>query len=170
MPSRLNFLNLSAATLLLATTFAQADHTISFNTGSFVYHLLGNHGQYTEKFDNEFYSVEKRLPDHPDYSLLVGTMRNSYGDRCLSLGVRKDWAEKDNIVFKGIYGYTGEFFFNEFSKCGDEGIYHSFKNITGVGFAPYIYHAVQYNVTNHFGVESGIIFPSVFVVSLNWRF
>lgn len=90
MPSRLSYFNISAATFLLATTCTQADHTISFNTGSFVYHLLGNHGQYTEKFDNEFYSIEKRLPDHPDYSLLVGTMRNSYGDRCLSLGVRKD--------------------------------------------------------------------------------
>jgi hypothetical protein len=169
MPLRQNFCMLAAASALMIS-FAPAAETLSFNTGSFVYHLIGNHGLYTEKFDNEFYSVEKRLSDNSDYSLLVGTMRNSYGHRCLSLGVRKDWAEQGNIVYKGIYGYTGEFFFDEFSQCGNEGIYHSFKKITRVGFAPYIYHAAQYNFTHYFGVEAGIILPSVFVVSLNWRF
>lgn len=167
---RHNYISLIAVTTALTASFAQGAETISFNTGSFVYHLIGNHGLYTEKFDNDFVSVEKKLSDDSDYSLLVGTMKNSYGHRCLSLGVRKNWSEQGKIVYKGIYGYAGEFFIDEFNQCGNEGIYHSFKKITRVGFAPYIYHAAQYNFTNYFGVESGIILPSVFVISLNWRF
>ena len=33
----------------------------SVNTGSFVYHMTGNHGQYNEKFNNQFFSVERKL-------------------------------------------------------------------------------------------------------------
>jgi hypothetical protein len=29
----------------------------SVNTGSFVYHLTGNHGQYNEKFNNQFFPL-----------------------------------------------------------------------------------------------------------------
>ena len=32
----------------------------SINTGSYVYHLTGNHGQYTENFENNFFSVERK--------------------------------------------------------------------------------------------------------------
>ena len=35
---------------------------------------------------------------------------------------------------------------------------------------PYIYHAIQYNFTDYFAVESGIIIPSVFVISIQWSF
>jgi hypothetical protein len=97
-------------------------------------------------------------------------MKNSFGNRCLALGIRRDWLAEKGWTFKGVYGYTGEFFFDDFTHCGDKGIYHSFRNITGIGFAPYIYHAVQYNFTDYFGVESGIIFPSVFAISLQWSF
>lgn len=142
----------------------------SFNTGSFVYHLIGNHGLYTEKFGNQFFSAERRFTDDSPYSFLAGTLKNSYGHRCIALGVRRDWIKQKGWAFKGVYGYTGEFFAKSFRECGDEGVYHAFKNATGVGFAPYIYHAVQYNVTDYFGIESGIIFPTVFVVSVQWSF
>ncbi|MDM7000296.1 hypothetical protein QUG99_27970, partial [Klebsiella michiganensis] len=38
------------------------------------------------------------------------------------------------------------------------------------GFSHYIYHGFQYNFTDYFGVESGIILPAVFVVSIQWSF
>lgn len=155
---------------LIPTGQAREINLYSVNTGSFVYHLLDNQGMYTEKFDNQFFSAERRFSEDSEYSLLLGTMKNSYGDRCLALGVRKDWKKQSRWTFKGVYGYTGEFFFEPFSHCGDDGIYRSFKKTTGVGFAPYIYHAVQYNFTDYFGVESGIIFPSVFVISMQWSF
>ncbi len=33
----------------------------SMNTGSYVYHMTGNHGQYNEHFNNNFFSVERKL-------------------------------------------------------------------------------------------------------------
>ncbi len=160
--------------LLVAVTFTPAKaseiNLYSVNTGSFVYHLIGNHGLYTEKFGNEFFSAERRFSQDSPYSLLAGTLKNSYGHRCIALGARRDWTTQSPWTFKGVYGYTGEFFADAFSHCGDEGVYHSFKNATGVGFAPYIYHAVQYNFTDYFSVDSGIIFPTVFVISVQWSF
>ncbi|WP_421671083.1 hypothetical protein [Rahnella sp. EDr1-12] len=143
----------------------------SFNTGSFVYHLTGNYGQYNEFFDNKFMSVERKFSEDSKYSALLGTMDNSFGDRCIAMGLRRDWASGESgWVFKGVYGYTGEFFFNAFKDCGDHGSYNDFKKVTGIGFSPYIYHAIQYNFTDYFGVESGIIIPSVFVISVQWSF
>ncbi|QLK63753.1 hypothetical protein GE278_23230 (plasmid) [Enterobacteriaceae bacterium Kacie_13] len=159
--------------LLVATIGIHAGeiNLYSFNTGSFVYHLTGNYGQYSEFFDNKFMSVERKFSEDSKYSALLGTMDNSFGDRCIAMGLRRDWASGDSgWVFKGIYGYTGEFFFNAFKYCGDHGSYNDFKKVTGIGFSPYIYHAIQYNFTDYFGVESGIIIPSVFVISVQWSF
>lgn len=36
--------------------------------------------------------------------------------------------------------------------------------------SPYIYHGLQYNFTDYFGIESGIILPAVFVISVQWSF
>ena len=170
MSARLLFLLWLLSAAMPAAASASEINLYSINTGSFVYHIIGNHGLYTEKFNNQFFSAERRFSDDSPYSLLAGTLKNSYGHRCIALGVRRDWVAEQGWAFKGVYGYTGEFFADAFSHCGDEGVYHSFKNVTGVGFAPYIYHAVQYNFTDYFGVESGIIFPSVFVISVQWSF
>ncbi|MGP2514554.1 hypothetical protein [Yersinia sp. 2545 StPb PI] len=159
--------------LLITTLTSQAReiNLYSVNTGSFVYHLTGNRGQYTEKFDNRFFSVERKFSDDSKYSVLVGTMKNSFDDRCIAIGLRRDWlSDKSGWAFKGVYGYTGEFFFDAFSHCGDDGSYNDFKKATGIGFSPYIYHAVQYNFTDYFGIESGIIIPSIFVISVQWSF
>lgn len=143
----------------------------AFNTGSYVYHMTGNRGQYTEGFDNKFFSVERKMSPQSKYSLMAGTMKNSFDDRCLSLGVRRDWAESTTgWTLKGVYAYTGEFFFKAFSQCGDSGAYHTAKKITGVGFSPYLYHGVQYNLTDNVAVESGIIIPLIFVASVQLRF
>lgn len=159
--------------LVVAMPSAQAGelNLYSMNTGSYVYHMTGNHGQYNEHFNNNFFSVERKFSQDSKYSVLVGTMKNSFDDRCIALGVRRDWASLGNgWVFKGIYGYVGEFFFSAFEHCGDHGSYKDFKDATGIGFSPYIYHGFQYNFTDYFGVESGIILPAVFVVSVQWSF
>ena len=149
--------------MLLAglATLAQAKeiNLYSMNTGSYVYHLTNNHGQYTENFENHFFSVERKFSEDSKYSLLIGTMNNSFADRCLALGVRRDW-----------YHNGSEFFFDAFEHCGDHGSYKDFKDATGIGFSPYIYHAIQYNFTDYFALESGIIIPSVFVISIQWSF
>ncbi|MFP5597647.1 MULTISPECIES: hypothetical protein [Kluyvera] len=171
IPSVLAF---ASALLPAASSFADEINLYSVNTGSFVYHMSGNHGQYNEKFNNDFFSIERKFSEDSKYSLLVGTMKNSFADRCLSLGVRRDWlqgsGQNKGWTFKGVYAYTGEFFFDAFSHCGDSGTYHTAKKITGVGFSPYIYHGLQYNFTDYFGIESGIILPSIFVVSVQWSF
>ncbi|BBS82597.1 Uncharacterised protein [Klebsiella quasipneumoniae] len=159
--------------LLVAMPSAQAGefNLYSMNTGSYVYHLTGNHGQYNEHFNNNFFSVERKFSADSKYSALVGTMKNSFDDRCLTLGVRRDWLKNDTgWLLKGVYAYTGEFFFDAFSHCGDSGTYRTAKKITGVGFSPYIYHGLQYNFTDYFGVEGGIIIPAIFVMSIQWSF
>jgi hypothetical protein len=79
---------------MFATFTCQADdiNLYSINTGSYVYHLTHNHGQYTEHFDNKFISVERKFSEQSEYSYILGTMNNSFNDRCLAAGVRKDWA------------------------------------------------------------------------------
>lgn len=154
-----------------AETHESEINLYSANTGSFVYHLTGNYGQYNEFFDNKFISVERKFSEDSKYSVLLGTLNNSFGDRCIAIGVRRDWITGDSgWSFKGIYGYTGEFFFDAFSHCGDHGSYNDFRKATGIGWSPYIYHAIQYNFTDFFAIESGIILPSVFVVSVHWSF
>lgn len=152
-------------------SYAKEVNLYSINTGSFVYHMTGNHGQYNERFNNHFFSVERKFSEESKYSVLIGTMKNSFDDRCLSLGVRRDWMAWDKgWAFKGVYAYTGEFFFDSFSHCGDSGTYKTAKKLTGVGFSPYIYHAIQYNFTDYFGIEGGIIVPTIFAMSIQWSF
>ena len=143
----------------------------SINTGSFVYHMTGNHGDYNEMFNNKFFSVERKFTQGSKNSFLVGTMKNSFDDRCLSVGLRRDLEEiNDNWMIKGVYAYTGEFFAKAFRDCGNHGSYHDFQKITGIGFSPYIYHAVQYNLTDFLAIEAGIIAPTIFASSIQWRF
>lgn len=58
--------------MLLAglAAFAQAKeiNLYSVNTGSYVYHLTNNHGQYTENFENHFFSVERKFSEDSKYS------------------------------------------------------------------------------------------------------
>lgn len=53
----------AVAALMMSSTALQADeiNLYSVNTGSWIYHLSNNHGQYTEGFDNQFASVERRF-------------------------------------------------------------------------------------------------------------
>lgn len=44
----------ASAAALAAPCKAGEINLYSINTGSFVYHMTGNHGQYNEKFNNDF--------------------------------------------------------------------------------------------------------------------
>ena len=49
----------------------------SMNTGSYVYHLTGNHGQYNEHFNNNFFRWSAKFSADSKYSALVGTMKTA---------------------------------------------------------------------------------------------
>lgn len=143
----------------------------SVNTGSFLFHALPPDSESTQYFKNQYISVERKLSADSDYSILVGTFINSQNNRCALLGVRKDWYRvNDKLVIKGVYTYAGEFFLDAFDNCGDGGFYQDMKDNTGVAFAPYIYHAAQYNFTDYFGIEGGVILPGILIMSVQWSF
>lgn len=48
--------------------------------------------------------------------------------------------------------------------------YETMKEHTGIGFAPYLYHAAQYNFTDYFGIEGGLLLSGLLVMSVQWRF
>lgn len=162
--------------LLLFVTFNSGafsknvkDMDFSLRTGAYVYHFLGNNGQYTEGFDNQFLTAGFGISESSE--ILVGTLKNSYGDRCVFLGLGKDWHKfNDKVVFEGIYSYVGEFFFDEFRDCGRKGVYRSFDQNLGVGFAPYIYHGIKYHLTSYLALEAGIVFPRLAVLTAVWKF
>lgn len=150
---------------------AQLNTLVSINTGSFLFHVVPYDVDSNQYFDNRYLSIERKLSADSDYSLFAGTFLNSQDNRCLLLGMRKDWFRfSDNLAVKGIYSYAGEFFFDAFKHCGDGGVYRTSKKRTGVAFVPYIYHAVQYNFNPHIGVEAGFILPFIVVLSVQWSF
>lgn len=141
------------------------------NTGSFLYHAFPKNEDSNQYFDNRYFSIERKFSKDSDYSWMVGTFLNSQGYRCALLGMRKDWYRvNEQLVIKGVYAYAGEFFFKAFEECGEDGFYEEMKDATGVGFAPYIYHAAQYNFTDYFGVEGGLMLPGIIVMSIQWTF
>ncbi|WP_237680789.1 hypothetical protein [[Erwinia] mediterraneensis] len=142
----------------------------SLHTASFVYHPYGSDKKFTQYFKNEFIAIERRMDQDSDYSLSLGTLKNSEGNRCMLFALGKKWGEYKKWSFEGLYAYTGEFFFDTFSHCGDSGAYHDLKKATGIGFAPYIYHGVKYDVNDYIGLRSGFILPGIIVLSVQLRF
>jgi len=144
---------------------------VSLYTGSFVYHAYAPHDDFTQYFDNRFLAVEARLGGSAVDGLTVGTFVNSNGDRCLLLGVQKNWIPiSRRTTFEGVYAYAGEFFFDTFANCGAKGYYHDFEKATGIGFAPYLYHGVEYDLTSYVSMEGGIILPGIVVLTVQWHF
>ncbi|MCQ4504238.1 hypothetical protein NON27_29090, partial [Vibrio parahaemolyticus] len=48
-----------------------------------------------------------------------------------------DWLKNDTgWLLKGVYAYTGEFFFDAFSHCGDSGTYRTAKKSPASVFRP----------------------------------
>jgi len=69
-----------------------------------------------------------------------------------------------------MYAYAGEFFADAFKNCGNEGVYKQFEKRTGIGFAPYIYHGLEYKVFNNLSFDVGLILPTLFVSSFKISF
>ncbi len=146
------------------------ENKFSINTGSFIYHFYNpGENNYTELFDNKYFSAGINIFRGLDLS--IGTFKNSYGDRCAMIGVEKNWHDfNKKTSFEGFYSYAGEFFFKSFRNCKNQGVYKNFRNSVGIGFAPYIYHGVEYKVTNNMSLKGGIIVPGLFTSTIHWSF
>jgi len=143
----------------------------SMNTGSFLFHAFPINEDSNQYFDNRLFSIERKFSANSDYSLFAGTFMSSQKNRCILLGMRNDlYRINDKLVIKGVYAYAGEFFIDAFKHCGDDGFYETVKNHTGVAFATYIYHAAQYNFTDYWGLEAGLMLPGMLVMSMQWSF
>ena len=144
---------------------------LSLNTGSFVYHAYDPGGDSTQYFQNQLVSLGIRVDTMGIDSLVVGTFKNSFGDQCAILGGQKTWRQiNSRLSVEGLYAYAGELHFQAFENCGESGLYKAFKNLTGVGFTPYIYHGFEYDLTKHISLETGVILPGIIVGSLQWHF
>ncbi len=148
-----------------------ADLKYSLNTGSFVYHAYSPQRDFTQYFENHFFALERKIRNPYVDALVIGSALNSHGNRCLMLGVQKDWIQYDErLSFEGVYAYAGEFFFDAFDRCGDEGFYSNIKDITGVGFTMYIYHGIEYDLGRHLSLEFGAALPAILLLSVQWHF
>lgn len=138
----------------------------TINTFAFVYHVIPkSEPDYTQYFSNDFLNFGIRLTDRSYFS--VGTSKNSFGDQMAIIGYRHIWHRfNKRLYFEGLYAYAGEFFLPIFSHAGDNGIYHKLKMKTGIGFAPYIYHGIDYAITSYLTLELGFILPIIPIVTL----
>ncbi len=87
------------------------------------------------------------------------------------MGAQKTYFDLyDGLSFEGYYIYCGEFFFGVFAECGDDGVYQTIKEQTGLGFAPFIYHGLQFDMTSYISLDVGLMLPSIMFVSLQYNF
>jgi hypothetical protein len=135
--------------------FANDLDLYSLDTASFAYHIYA-----PKEGDNQYFKNQ----------LFAGTFINSESNRCILLGMGKNWVRRNQWSFEGLYAYAGDFVFTPFEHCGDDGFYQDMKRATGIGFAPYIYHGVKYDVNSYVSVRSGILLPGIVVMSLQLRF
>lgn len=164
-------INMLLCLAIISVALANDEPQHSFIAASFTYHLYppGKHNQY---FNNEFFAYTRRtniLPFVDKY--IIGTLKNSSDNRCLLLGVGRDWHRynpKTRLV--GVYAYVGEFFNDTFDECGDDGIYEDVDSVTGIGFTPYIYHGVKYDIADNFHINGGLIIPGVVSFALQVSF
>jgi len=148
-----------------------SEMSYSLNTGSFIYHAYAPQREFTQYFDNRFIALERKIENKYIDALVIGSALNSHGNRCLMLGVQKDWIQYDErLSFEGVYGYAGEFFVDAFEHCGDEGFYKNVKDITGIGFTFYIYHGLEYDLARHVSLEAGVALPVIVLFSVQWHF
>ena len=140
---------------------------ITVNAGSFIYHVVptSKGSDYTQFFSNEYLSIGVKLSQKTYFSF--GTTLNSFGDRMAVIGFKTNlYTFNERIHFEGFYAYAGEFFFPVFSHAGDNGFYQQFKDKTGIGFAPYIYHGIDIKLNSFLTIEVGVILPVIAVATL----
>ena len=150
---------------------ADSEQQYSLITASFSYHLFppGDHHEY---FSNRLVAVTRDTDIIPYMDrLILGTLSNSSGNQCLMLGAGRDWKKIDQkIKFVSVYAYVGEFAADSFAECADDGIYQDIDNIVGLGFAPYIYHGINYNLVHELSINGGLILPGVVSFTLEYSF
>ena len=156
------------------------DHTLnkdldySLNTGSFVFHTNSpdpGEKKFTQYLQNEYVAIEKKIDHSMIDAVILGTFVNSFNHRCLLLGVQKNWIQFSNrMTLEATYAYAGEFFVEPFSECGAEGFYNGVREATGIGFIPFIYHDIEYDFTPYLSLETGVIFPAILAITLQWHF
>ena len=135
---------------------------LSVMGGTFIYHLYRpDFNDPTEFFENKYISVNYELKNGNE--LYFGTALTSGGERVAVIGYKKNWARlNERLSFEGMYGYGGNFFFPFLSESGGGGFYGEMKNLTGVAFAPYIYHAFEFRLSRSASIHSGIFLPLTF--------
>lgn len=157
--------------LFLPAACNAADSSLySINLLSFVYHAYAPHRQFNQYFNNELVLFEKRLDYTSPYNVVAGTIINSEDNRCVLLGGGRHYWREGQWSVEGLYMYAGEFFIKPFSHCGDAGVYNKFKQITGFGFAPYIYHGVKYDFNRYVSAKAGVILPGIIVINTQLSF
>lgn len=151
-------------------TTKKTESKLSFKVGSYVYHMSQDSSDvYNESFNNKLFTVSYKISDKNE--IVMGTLLNSYKDRCILLGVERNWYNfNSKLSFQGLYAYVGEFFVNQFSHCKDEGMYNIFKKHTGIGFAPYLYHGIKYDIFPFVSIEAGLILPGIVATTMRWQF
>lgn len=154
-----------------ASSSSEDYNKFAIKVGSFVYHIEGDKdsSKYTEEFDNKLLAASYKFSQ--DKEIVIGSLLNSYSDRCAIIGMGKNWHQiNSKLSFEGLYAYAGEFFFDNTQDCGNKGIYQTIKQKTGLGFAPYIYHGIKYKLLPNFALELGLIAPTVLVATTRFEF
>ncbi len=149
---------------LLFLPLISADKKVSFHLDTLYtkHYLLKEDGQ-NEGFDADVYSIEFALTDSIDERMIIGSNINSQFNKCFIVGIHDDLYEKDNLTFEASYMYAGEFFFEDFENCGDDGIYSEVKQALSIGFVPILYYGLEYNIYETVGLELGWILPGILV-------
>lgn len=144
---------------------------LSLIVGSFVYHAHKPHEELKQYFQNHLMTLQVRLPERANAKVFAGPFINSLGNRCFLLGAQKNWHQFDRrTTFEGVYAYAGEFFFDTFANRGAAGIYRRIKRATGLGFAPYLYHGVEFDLSEYASLQAGVIAPGIVMATVQWHF
>jgi len=146
------------------------ENKLSITTGTYVKHISPRNSEHSyEGFKNQYIDIRYQIS--PNSKIVIGTLKNSQANRCLLLGLEHKWYDLGKrISFKGLYAYSGEFFFDAFDSCSNGGSYKDVKDKIGIGFVPYIYHGFEFELSKNISLDAGFLLPLVAVVGLRFNF
>ena len=152
---------------LILLPLNSSDKKVSFHldTVHTTHYLLDEEGQ-NEGMGADVYAIEFALTPNIDERMIIGSTINSQFNRCFILGIHDDIYTNNNLTFEASYMYVGEFFFDTFEHCGDDGIYNEIKDVTFLGFVPAIYYGLEYNIYDTIGLEIGVVLPGILVLGI----
>lgn len=152
---------------LFILPLSSADKKVSFylDTLHTTHYLLDEPGQ-NEGWGANVYGLEFPVSQNIDERMILGSTINSQFNRCFIIGMHDDLYTNENLTFEASYMYVGEFFFDEFSQCDDDGIYSEVKKAVSIGFVPVLYYGLEYNIYETVGLEIGWILPGILVLGV----